>query len=83
LVLIDFALQLLHWQSILLSIFPKRWTERLFLVTHCLSALYKGLSDTLTRPKDPQVRAQTQELRVCFALYIFNIKVGWIFLFKA
>jgi hypothetical protein len=29
-------------QFILLSIFSKRLTERLFLVTHCLLALYKG-----------------------------------------
>jgi hypothetical protein len=54
----------------------KRWTERLFLVTHCLPALYKGLirqSDSLCRAKDPQVCAQTQELRVRFSLYFLNI----------
>jgi hypothetical protein len=48
------------------------WTERLFLVTNCLSALYKGpirQSDSLCWAKDLQVRAQSQELRVHFSLY--------------
>jgi hypothetical protein len=62
--------------------FPTRWIERLFLVTHCLPALYKGpfqQSDSLCRSKDPQVRAQTQEHRVRFSLYFFFILGGWIF----
>jgi hypothetical protein len=62
----------------------KRWTERLFLVTHCLSASYKGSirqSDSLCRTNDPQVSAQTQELRVRFSLYFLTLG-GWIFVAK-
>jgi hypothetical protein len=67
LVLIGFALHNLSYSAFS----SKRWTERLFLVTHCLSALYKGpfqQSDSLCRAKDPQVRVQTQELRVRFSI---------------
>jgi urea transporter len=70
---IDIALRNLSYSAF----FPKRWTGRLFLVTHCLPALYKGpiqQSDSLCRVKDPQVRAQTQERRVRFSLYSFNIR---------
>jgi hypothetical protein len=63
---------------------PKRWTDRFFLVTHSLPALYKGpirQSDSLYWVKDPQVRPKTQELRACLSPYFFNSR-GLDFLAK-
>jgi hypothetical protein len=85
-------MQILHFlysyyiaQFILLSIFPKRWTERLFLVTHCLQALYKGLfqqSDSLCGAEGPTGSCPKLKNFVFVFLFIILTLGGWIFLAK-
>jgi hypothetical protein len=67
--------------SIVTNLILISWTERLFLVTHCLSALYKGpfqQSNSLCWVKGPVVRAQAS--RTSCSFFSFLTLGGWIFL---